>query len=66
MQKLGRVTITIDGDNAKYVRNLQSQLLIKSERSVSFSQTLNCLLKYAILNKPSLLQIKQISENLKS
>jgi len=66
MQKLSRVTVTMEVDNVKYLRNLQSQLLIKSEKSVSFSKTLNCILRYAILNRPSLSEIKKISENIKS
>lgn len=66
MEKLSRVTITMEGDNVRYVRNLQSQLLVKSDYSVSFSKTLNCLLKFAISNKPSVSEIRAISEKIKS
>lgn len=66
MEKLNRITVTMNNDNVKYIRTLQSQLLLKSDNSVSFSKTLDSLIKFAISRRPSITEIKEISEKLKN
>ena len=40
-----RITIMIDEENVKKLRNLQAKLIKESEKSVSFSRVLNEIIK---------------------
>jgi len=40
-----RITIMIDDENVKKLRNLQAKLIKESEKSVSFSRVLNEIIK---------------------
>ena len=55
----------MNNENIKYIRTLQSQLLVRAENSISFSRTLDSLLKFAISKRPTIAEIKEISEKLK-
>ena len=65
MSDLSRITVTMELNNLKYLRMLQSQLLAKSHRSVSFSSTLNAVIKLVISAKPTVAEIKEIIERKK-
>lgn len=43
-----RITVMIDDDVMMKVRNIQSEMIKKSENSVSFSRTINEVLRLAM------------------
>ena len=53
----GRLTIMIEEDAMKFIRNMQSKILTRSEKNISFSSVLNAMLVDSMNNKPSVNKI---------
>ena len=45
-----RITIVLDDDNIKPLRELQSKIISESEKSISFSRVINRMIKVGLKN----------------
>lgn len=59
-----RITIMLNDDNSKVLRDIQSQLLKKSHKSISFSHALNTILRSALSKKQNIDELSKLSEKI--